>query len=221
MTLADRYTFGDREHLALRMAPCIAPALRESESDKHLADADEEPQVPDIGAAAKAYLDAGYEIVPLLPGKKKIVDEGWQKRFYTLDDVKPDSNLGLKCVPTVVDIDCLLALKCADDLLPTTYRIDGRPGKPRSHRGYVAEVKAEDFKHLDGTMIVQILAGRGEQAVVPPPLWVDDENPQHQERRAWVDGSLIGPRAAKVDGPFLRTRVVHVATVALMGGMSG
>jgi len=31
--LVDRYTFGDREHLALHMAPCLAPAVRESVRD--------------------------------------------------------------------------------------------------------------------------------------------------------------------------------------------
>jgi hypothetical protein len=188
MTLADRYTFGDREHTALRMVPPI----------------------PDMRVPAKAYLDAGYEIVPLLPGTKELHDTGWQERVYTLDDVRPDSNLGTKCISPVVDIDCLLALKCADDFLPTTHRIDGRPGKPRSHRAYVAELKAEDFRDLDGTMLVQILAGRGKQAVVPPSLH------ESGERRVWADGSLIGPPAKKVDAQFLRACVVHLAAVALI-----
>src|SRR5688572_10693239 len=98
------------------MPECVAPARRESESDKHFdTPQDAGPQVPDIRAAARAYLDAGYEIVPLLPGTKFLHDKGWQERTYTLDDVKPESNLGLKCLPTVVDIDFKLALQCADD----------------------------------------------------------------------------------------------------------
>jgi hypothetical protein len=174
----------------------------------------------DMRAIAKAYLDAGYEIVPLLPGTKKIIDDGWQNKVYGLDSVRPDSNLGTKCLTPVVDIDDTKLLECtggrrsvADEFLPDTGRIDGRPGKPRSHRSYVADLKAEDFKDLDDTMLVQILAGRGKQAVVPPSLWTLNG---HQERRAWADGSLIGPPAAVVDPTFLRSRVVTIAAVALI-----
>lgn len=172
----------------------------------------------DMRDAARAYIEAGYQIVPLPPGTKAIHDAGWQDRTYTIEDVRPDSNLGLKCIPTVVDIDCPLALQCADAFLPITARIDGRSGKPRSHRAYAVELRAEDFTDIDSAfsdqrMLVQILAGRGKQAVVPPSLWV---NNGHQERRAWVDGSLIGPPASTVDGPFLRSRVVCIAAVALI-----
>ncbi len=228
MDYVDRYRFGDGEQMSLRMVPCLAL----TPDEKHFADADEEPahesrQVRrareraerkaadklDMRLAAKAYLDAGYEIVVLEPGLKLTRVPDWPNIVFTLDDVQPNSNLGLKGVPLVVDIDCQLALQCADDLLPRTPRIDGRPGKKRSHRAYVADLPSEDFKHLDGTMIVQILAGRGKQAVVPPSLWV---NNGHQERREWDDGSIIGPQAATVDPPFLRSRVVWQATVALI-----
>src|SRR5688500_16777382 len=98
----------------------------------------------DMRAAARAYLDAGYQIVPLLPGLKETHETGWPNTVYTPDDVKPDSNLGLKCISPVVDIDCLFALQCANEFLPNTPRIDGRPGKPHSHRAFEADLKSED-----------------------------------------------------------------------------
>jgi len=217
-SLADRFTFGDREHLALRMVPCIArqdaPFVL-TPDENHFADQDEEPQPHDMRVAAKAYLAAGYQIVPLLPGTKKITDDGWQNRFYSIDDVKADSNLGLKCRPTVVDIDCSLALQCADDFLLRTDRIDGRPGKPRSHRAFDTDLESKQFKDIDTTyspqvMLIEILHGQGKQVVVPPSLH------ESGERRAWADGSVAGPPPATVDAPLLRTRVTHIATVTLI-----
>src|SRR5258705_9110278 len=89
VTLIDRYHFGDRDHLALRMPECIAL----TPDEKHFADNDEEPTVEDIRTVAQAYLDAGYEIVPLLPGTKEIHDAGWPDRPYTIDSVNRNSNL--------------------------------------------------------------------------------------------------------------------------------
>ena len=169
----------------------------------------------DMRSFAAAYLDAGVEIVPLLPGTKKIIDDGWQNKVYGLDSVQSDSNLGERCLNPVIDIDCLKALQCADDFLPKTLRIDGRPGKPRSHRSYVTDLRAEDFTDIDSTfsdqrMLVQILAGHGKQVVVPPSLH------ESGERRAWADGSIVGPPASPVDAQLLRSRTVYVAAVALI-----
>jgi putative DNA primase/helicase len=183
------------------------------------------PRSIDMRHAARAYLDAGYRIVPLLPGKKKNYDKEVLDRVYTIDDVNLDSNLALRGT-TVVDIDCPFALKrvdgavLADVFLPNSTRVDGRPGKPRSHRAYDAHIESEPFKDIDQShsaqvMIVEIISGN-KPVVVPPSLWVDEHNPQHQERRSWDDGSIIGPPASSVDPKFLRQCVVYVATTVLI-----
>jgi hypothetical protein len=71
-----------------------------------------------------------------------------------------------------VDLDVPEAIVVADRLLPSTERIHGRPGNPRSHRWYVvvrSPEKTERFKDLDGTCLLE-LRSTGSQTLVPPSL---------------------------------------------------
>jgi Bifunctional DNA primase/polymerase, N-terminal len=69
-----------------------------------------------------------------------------------------------------VDLDCPEAIELADQFLPPTPAITGRPSAPRSHRWYIA-VGAVTEKHsaLDGSMIVE-LRSTGTQTVVGPSV---------------------------------------------------
>src|SRR5262249_6931914 len=104
---------------------------------------------------------------------------------------------GLVCV----DIDAPDVLDLADQYLPPTGMVEGRPGKPRSHRWYTAtNVPAEvtagghvagglgrprtvRFKRPDGTPLIDFL-GTGAQAVAPPSVWTSKKGGR-RERRAW------------------------------------
>ena len=70
-----------------------------------------------------------------------------------------------------VDLDCPEAIALADEYLPPTHSITGRPSALRSHRWYIA-VGAKTEKHTDptnGSMIVE-LRSTGAQTVVGPSI---------------------------------------------------
>ncbi|MEZ6092487.1 MAG: hypothetical protein R3C05_31665 [Pirellulaceae bacterium] len=77
-------------------------------------------------------------------------------------DVFPDNcNVGIIAEPSGwlvdVDLDCPEALELADQYLPPTPAITGRPSSPKSHRWYIA-ANASTEKHQDprdGSMIVE------------------------------------------------------------------
>ena len=69
-----------------------------------------------------------------------------------------------------VDLDCPEAIELADQYLPPTPAITGRPSAPKSHRWYIA-AGATTEKHTDksGSMIVE-LRSTGAQTVVGPSI---------------------------------------------------
>lgn len=68
-----------------------------------------------------------------------------------------------------VDLDHLRAVELADDYLPPTPLVFGRPGKPRSHRLYrvTAPIATKKYKSKSSGMIVE-LRSTGMQMVLPP-----------------------------------------------------
>jgi hypothetical protein len=96
----------------------------------------------DIVEAARLYRSKGFAIVWLNPGEKFLRTAGWSTRSQEPEDYVAGRNLGLltgwlsgnlMCA----DIDGKMALELADGFLPETGMVDGRPGKPRSHRWYI------------------------------------------------------------------------------------
>ena len=65
----------------------------------------------------------------------------WTRKSCEPKDFFPGCNIGIQTGRlsgdlVCVDIDSQDALDLADDYLPATGMIEGRPGKPRSHRRY-------------------------------------------------------------------------------------
>src|SRR5262245_5125441 len=99
---------------------------------------------------AKRLRQRGYGVVWIRENDKRPRAKGWTLRSQEPEDYTPGSNLGLMTGPlsgnlVCVDLDSSDALRLADQYLPPTPMVDGRPGKPRSHRWYriVGEVPAE------------------------------------------------------------------------------
>jgi P4 family phage/plasmid primase-like protien len=142
----------------------------------------------------------GFAIVWLRHGEKRPKRAGWTGRSQEPEDYAEGSNLGILCGRlsrdlVCVDLDGPAAIAQADEFLPLTGMIDGRPGKPRSHRWYrVTDVPPEmtstaaggiggpwlkHFKHAEtGCGVIDFL-GTGGQAVVPP------SRHQSGEDRVW------------------------------------
>lgn len=96
--------------------------------------------------AALDYLRRGYAPIPVPAGQKGPDYPNWQKLRLRESDVpeafQGDGNIGLLLgAPSGhlvdVDLDSEEAKQLADQLLPPTPVITGRPSSPRSHRWYV------------------------------------------------------------------------------------
>jgi len=97
----------------------------------------------EILAAALNYRRRGWQPTPLEAGAKKAVRAGWQNEI--LDDAVIENafpskaNVGVRMGRVSgglvdIDLDSPEAVAMADEFLPRTDAIFGRPGKPRSHR---------------------------------------------------------------------------------------
>jgi hypothetical protein len=149
---------------------------------------------------AEEYLARGFAICLLGPGKKIPSYKEWNLKSLTPEDFADDDNIGILAGRlsrdlVCVDLDSEEALRLADEYLPHTDMVDGRPGKPRSHRWYrvtdippefVSEAsggiggpKMKHFKHAITKKGVLDFIGTGGQAAVPPSLHPSGE------RRVW------------------------------------
>ena len=153
---------------------------------------------------ARVYQERGLGICKLRPGKKLPQYKGWNRRSLLPERFRPGDGIGLLSGRlsgdlVCVDIDCLKALEEADRYLPATGMIEGRPGKPRSHRWYkVVDVpeawtakcaggiggpRTAQFKRGVGDMVVEF-RGTGTQAAVPPSTWTSKDGTR-RENRSW------------------------------------
>jgi P4 family phage/plasmid primase-like protien len=142
-----------------------------------------------IKDAAARLRDRGFAITWIRPGDKRPTRAGWTEQSQEPAQYTEGSNLGILCGRlsgdvVCVDLDSQEAIDKADQFLPPTGMIDGRPGKPRSHRWYrVTDVPLEmtstaaggiggpwlkHFKHAETRRGVIDFLGTGGQAVVPP-----------------------------------------------------
>ncbi|TWU62287.1 bifunctional DNA primase/polymerase [Crateriforma conspicua] len=139
-----------------------------------------EPPI-DVRSQVAAYRERGWWCVPLKPKSKSPSRRDWTS-LRLEPDVFPDRcNIGLILGEPSgwlvdVDLDCPEAIELADQYLPLTPAITGRPSSPKSHRWYIAAGATTD-KHTDptdGSMIVE-LRSTGGQTVVGPSIHPDGE----------------------------------------------
>jgi hypothetical protein len=159
--------------------------------------------------AARAYLARGWCVVPIRPRQKRPSVAAWQDQRIDEDDLEahfqPGSNIGLILgAPSGwlvdVDLDSPEARDLADNLLPHTDAISGRPSAPGSHRWYIAEGAAfARHSFADRSAIVE-LRSTGGQTVVWPSIH--------------PSGELYGPmqgEPARVDAEQLAKAVAALA----------
>ncbi|MCP4766383.1 MAG: bifunctional DNA primase/polymerase, partial [Gammaproteobacteria bacterium] len=139
----------------------------------------------DVRSQVATYREQGWYSVPLRPLSKSPVHNDWPNVRVEADDIKTHfsakDNVGLILGEPSgwlvdVDLDCDDAIELADQFLPITPAITGRPSAPRSHRWYIAAGAITD-KHTDphtGKMIVE-LRSTGAQTVVGPSIHPDGE----------------------------------------------
>ncbi len=165
---------------------------------------------PSVRDAARDYLRRGWYPVPIPAGTKKPVLKAWPKLRLHAEEIpdrfQPNDNIGLILGEPSgwlvnVDLDCDEARELADQYLPSTPAVTGRPSAPRSHRWYVAE-NVTTKKHQDPinrSMIVE-LRSTGTQTVVGPSVHPSGE------RYGMLEGE-----PAHLSGPMLAACVSALA----------
>jgi putative DNA primase/helicase len=139
-------------------------------------------------SAARAYIDRGWNPVPLPFMTKKPVDDAWPNRVIGRDNVcdyfKPEPmNVGVVLGPTSqgltdVDLDCPEAIDLASYMLPRTGAIFGRASARASHRLYrttlAGMIEKATLRFNDPTpgasgrtVLVELRVGPGAQTVFP------------------------------------------------------
>jgi hypothetical protein len=185
--------------------------------------------------AARWALGEGYCPIPIPRGEKNPGLPGWQKLHVSEGDVDrkfaADGNVGLLLgEPSKnlldVDLDCLEALRLADDLLPKTDLVHGRLGKPRSHRFYTGEEAGATAQFKDPVtkeMLVE-LRSTGGQTVIPPSTHPSGENLQWERRGRPADvlvkdlrGYVGSVAAASLLVRYYPQKNRHEFTLALVG----
>jgi putative DNA primase/helicase len=166
---------------------------------------------------AAALRRAGLALCRVSAGQKKPTDPGWPTRSLEAGDFGPGDLYGIITGPlshcnrpghalVIVDADGRAAVERADEFLPATAMLEGKPDKPRDHRGFLiplttvpawAESTAEQaapaarraaghpgpfrkqFRHKETNKVLIDFLGTGGQAVCPSP----------GNRREWVGGT--------------------------------
>ncbi|GAB4549488.1 MAG: hypothetical protein Tsb0013_10760 [Phycisphaerales bacterium] len=168
--------------------------------------------------AARWYRGRGYAPIPLPAREKKPVIRGWNTLRLSEDDLplhfNGTGNIGLLLGEPSgwlvdVDLDCDEAVELAEQYLPPTGAVTGRPSRPGSHRWYVCE-RAATVKHKDpasGAMVVE-LRSTGTQTVVGPSLHPDGEvyDPLEGEPTAVAAAMLAACVKALADAVVERRR---------------
>ncbi len=110
----------------------------------------ESKQEHPVLAAARAYTQRGWRVVPLVPGAKKPIRDDWPDLRLEENDLArhfpPRANRGVGMLTGeasggLMDVDCDTseAIAAAPLLLPPTGLVHGRAGKPASHYWYAVE----------------------------------------------------------------------------------
>lgn len=162
-----------------------------------------------VSQSAATYINRGWSPIPIPAQGKRPFLPGWQHLRVTAEAVNRFFNGSPKNIGVLlgepsawlvdVDLDHELAVLEAENHLPATGAIFGRPSKPRSHWLYRVASPIETFKrqHKAAGMLVE-LRSTGCQTVFPPSLhpsgepieWHSDGEPlliEPGELRACVD----------------------------------
>lgn len=172
----------------------------------------------DIRFFVKRYIDAGWAVLPIAPGKKRPTENGWQKKAekkqYKVEDFGPNDNIGValgECSDWRVDVDMdsREGIEAAKYLLPDTGLIHGRSGKPSSHWWYRSQGLAVylNFKDpTDKSALVELRAVPSHQTVIPPGTHASGESIVWEREGEPLD----------IEPDELKKRVAHVAICALI-----
>ena len=172
--------------------------------------------------AAIAYYSLGWMPIPLTQGSKNPNRKGWQKERWARDELpncfNNGQNIGLLLGEPSgglidVDLDCPEAVSIADQILPATGMISGRPSSPLSHRWYicsplVATTKFRDpsLAEIDSRSMLVELRSTGGQTVVPPSI--------HPTGEAYYWHGELAP--VKVNGKELGKAVRNLGACSLV-----
>ncbi len=178
-----------------------------------------------IQAAVAVLRARGFAVCKPNSDDKKPTYKGWSTFSKEPEDFEEGDQVGIICGPlsdggkpghaaVIGDLDGLNAIRWADNHLPTTGMMEGRPGKSLSHRtwlvplssipawaqsgaeqGSVAAKKKtghpgpfiKSFRHRETNEEVIRFLGTGGQAVCPPATWVSKDGTK-TEQREWVGG---------------------------------
>jgi hypothetical protein len=129
--------------------------------------------------AAIAYHRRGWSPLPVPFRSKKCLLDGWPQLRLTEETIPQHFNGHPQNVSVLVgepsdwtvdvDLDHPRCVALADEFLPATPAVFGRPSKPRSHREYHVSgpVASKTFKSKSAGMLVE-LRSTGLQTVFPP-----------------------------------------------------
>ncbi len=159
------------------------------------------------------YRRRGWAVARIQPGQKRPTESDWTLRSCEPEEFLDGWGVGIQAGAlsgnlVCVDIDCYGALAEADKYLPGTGLVEGRPGKPRSHRWYVVTDLLEGFTSTRGVgggpatkqfsrhrgkggRVVDFI-GTGGQAVVPPSLWAKDGRQEAREWHCFGEPAVVG-----------------------------
>jgi putative DNA primase/helicase len=163
------------------------------------------------------YVRRGWSVVPIPHRSKNPGFKGWERMRLAEADLprhfnSAPQNIGLLTGEPSgwvvdVDLDHPRAVLLADELLPPTPAVFGRPGKMRSHRLYrvTAPVATLKKRSKSAGMIIE-LRSTGCQTVVPPSTH------ESGEPIAW---ETPGAEPAEVDPEALRNAVVRIGDMVL------
>ncbi len=147
----------------------------------------EQPQPVSPLEAAREYVRRGWRVVPIPFKRKGAKIDDWGKMTLTEAELPAyfdqPANIGLILGEPSgwlvdVDLDCQEAIEIAEQYLPPTPAVTGRPSKPRSHYWYYAP-GAVTARHADPVTRDMIAEFRstGVQTVVGPSIHPDDREP--------------------------------------------
>ena len=190
---------------------------------------------PDVRLVAKAYIDRGWAVVPLVKGSKR-ASTRWQTTTYEPKQFKDGDGIAMKCGEPSgwlvdVDLDSKEAVAAAELLLPSTALMHGRPGKPKSHYWYRCEgaktIQFTDVKDNStgkNNMLVELRSTGGYTAVPPSEHpsgehheWATESDPL----TVGFDELLIGVRSVAIAALVARHYPGPGARHSLAGPLAG